>query len=231
MRFDPQSNFVPDSPGQKPEKRRGSAAGRPGEPDDSSGGVLGAAVGGVVAAAVVAAAVIAYLRLIPGPQIAGAAGEAGQRPIIVGSHAEPEAPWRGTAGERSASSPGDAPSPVVGEEAGEQSESDHAAASSDAAAEEARKSLSEAQLNAAMIFLAAGRHRDAIPHLESAVELDPQNIDAHYRLGLCLIRLGDMEGARAAQAALRRLDPNLANLLGNLIRNASPSKGRSARSF
>jgi Flp pilus assembly protein TadD len=67
-------------------------------------------------------------------------------------------------------------------------------------------------------LLGMGRCRDAAAALERAVELDPASAEAHYRLGLAYVRLGATDAARRERATLRALDPNLANLLGNLVR-------------
>ncbi|MHC4948585.1 MAG: tetratricopeptide repeat protein [Planctomycetota bacterium] len=63
-----------------------------------------------------------------------------------------------------------------------------------------------------------GRHREAIPHLAEAVRLDPGYAQARYQLGMAQALTGDHDAAREQRAALRKLDPNLANLLGMLIR-------------
>jgi len=68
------------------------------------------------------------------------------------------------------------------------------------------------------VHLASGRHAEAVPHLVEAIRLEPDFADAHYKLGLAYVRARDLEAARAEQHALEQLDPNLANLLNNLIR-------------
>lgn len=62
-----------------------------------------------------------------------------------------------------------------------------------------------------------GRHAEAVPHLARAVELDPEFAEARYRLGIAYVMTGDRAAARTEKAALDEIDPNLANLLANLI--------------
>ena len=61
-----------------------------------------------------------------------------------------------------------------------------------------------------------GRHNDAREQLRIAVELAPENPEAHYNLGLILVQLRDFENARihAAEAYSRGYPlPGLRNLL------------------
>jgi Tfp pilus assembly protein PilF len=65
-----------------------------------------------------------------------------------------------------------------------------------------------------------GLDQKALKHLKKAIRLDPGYADAHYRLGLVYVKLGDNAAARREQATLRSLDvDDLANLLGHLVDN------------
>ncbi len=81
-----------------------------------------------------------------------------------------------------------------------------------------RRSREEfAEARAAM---AMGRDKEAVEHLKEAIRLDPGYADAHYRLGLLYVQLGDHAAARQEQAYLKSLDvDDLANLLGHLVDN------------
>ena len=236
MRFDPQSNFVPDdpedaSPDETSSKPSSKPDSKPGDAERS--GVMGAVLGGAIALACAAAAVVAYVRTMPQPETALLETHHGQAPVIVSSGSTADEP------DVDQDSIDSAPGVEPEDEPSDDSEPgatipwniDENESEMDAETAEVRRALSRAQLEAARIFLAAGRHREAIPHLESSIELDPTNSDAHYRLGLSYIRVGKLGLAREEQESLRRLDPSLANLLGNLIRNTSATEGRRARAF
>ena len=65
--------------------------------------------------------------------------------------------------------------------------------------------------------LDAGDHSGAVEHLREAVRVNPEHADAHYKLGLAYMRVRNRDGALREKAVLEMLDPNLANLLGNLV--------------
>ncbi len=80
---------------------------------------------------------------------------------------------------------------------------------------ESRKEFAEARAAIGM-----GRDREAVEHLKKAIRLDPGYADAHYRLGLVYVKLGDHAAARQEQAYLKGLEvDDLANLLGHLVDN------------
>ena len=64
---------------------------------------------------------------------------------------------------------------------------------------------------------AMGRHREAVPHFNEAIRLDPDYADAYYRLGLTYVHLGDTRKARATRTKLAKIDVDRANLLAHLI--------------
>jgi Flp pilus assembly protein TadD len=66
-------------------------------------------------------------------------------------------------------------------------------------------------------FFAMGRYDKSIPFLKAAVNLDPNNAKARYKLAIASVRCGDMNEATRQRDQLRQLDENLANLLGNLV--------------
>jgi Flp pilus assembly protein TadD len=66
-------------------------------------------------------------------------------------------------------------------------------------------------------FFATGRYEKSIPFLKAAINLDPNNAKARYKLAIASVRAGDMEEAKRQRDQLRQLDENLANLLGNLV--------------
>lgn len=64
-------------------------------------------------------------------------------------------------------------------------------------------SFGDAFLGLGISFIAAGRHAEAIPALESAVKLQPANPAGHYQLAVAYSRVGRKEDARR-EAALHR---------------------------
>jgi len=64
-----------------------------------------------------------------------------------------------------------------------------------------------------------GEHADAAAHFEQAIRIDPSFTDAHYRLGLAYVRIGDFRAARRQQAFLKQLHDDRANLIGHLVDN------------
>ncbi len=66
-------------------------------------------------------------------------------------------------------------------------------------------------------LMAMGRHAEAVPHFAEAVRLDPGYADAHYRLGLAYVQVGDLKSAKHTRRELAKLDTDLANLLAHLI--------------
>ena len=67
--------------------------------------------------------------------------------------------------------------------------------------------------------MAMGRNGQAVKHFKRAIKNDAGYADAHYRLGLAYVKLGNRTAARREQAVLRRLDDERANLLGHLVDN------------
>lgn len=68
-------------------------------------------------------------------------------------------------------------------------------------------------------LLSMGRYADAKEHFKEAIRLDPTHAEAHYRLGLVYVRMGDKRAARRQHATLQELDTELANLLAHLVTN------------
>ena len=64
-----------------------------------------------------------------------------------------------------------------------------------------------------------GNHKQASEHFQEAIRLAPEFADAHYRLGLAYVRLGNIRAARREHAFLRALGDDRANLLGHLVDN------------
>ncbi|MHC4769808.1 MAG: tetratricopeptide repeat protein [Planctomycetota bacterium] len=64
---------------------------------------------------------------------------------------------------------------------------------------------------------AMGKHAEAVPHFAEAVRLDPSYADAHYRLGLAYVQVGDLKSAKHTRRELAKLDTDLATLLAHLI--------------
>ncbi len=64
-----------------------------------------------------------------------------------------------------------------------------------------------------------GEHAKAAAHFEQAIRINPSFTDAHYRLGLAYVRIGDFRAARRQQAFLKQLHDDRANLIGHLVDN------------
>ncbi|MHC5005848.1 MAG: tetratricopeptide repeat protein [Planctomycetota bacterium] len=66
-------------------------------------------------------------------------------------------------------------------------------------------------------LMAMGQHAEAVPHFAEAVRLDPSYAEAHYRLGLAYVQVGDLRSAKHTRRELAKLDTDLATLLAHLI--------------
>jgi len=69
------------------------------------------------------------------------------------------------------------------------------------------------------LAMGMGEHANAAAHFEQAIRIDPGFTDAHYRLGLAYVRIGDFRAARRQQAFLKQLHDDRANLIGHLVDN------------
>jgi len=69
------------------------------------------------------------------------------------------------------------------------------------------------------LAMGMGNHKQAAVHFKEAIRLDPNFTDAHYRLGLTYVRIGNFTAARRQQAFLKQLHDDRANLLGHLVDN------------
>lgn len=67
--------------------------------------------------------------------------------------------------------------------------------------------------------MAMGNDRQAVKYFKAAIKHDATHVEAHYRLGLAYVKLGNRAAARREQAVLRNLDHDRANLLGHLVDN------------
>ena len=73
-----------------------------------------------------------------------------------------------------------------------------------------------------------GAYDEAIAAFERLLEIAPDHADARYELALAAVRGGHLALAETQHARLRALDPSLASLLGNLLREppSAPAAGR-----
>ena len=69
------------------------------------------------------------------------------------------------------------------------------------------------------LAMGMGNHKQAAVHFKKAIRINPNFADAHYRLGLAYVRIGDFTAARRQQAFLKQLNDDRANLLGHLVDN------------
>ncbi len=79
------------------------------------------------------------------------------------------------------------------------------------------RSLVHQEFEEGQSLLSVGRYAEAAEHFKEAIRLDPDYADAHYRLGLAYVRMGDKRSARRQRAKLEKLDTELANLLAHLV--------------
>jgi tetratricopeptide (TPR) repeat protein len=93
-----------------------------------------------------------------------------------------------------------------------------AASEADDPVQQQRQHDGEAAYARGKQLMGMGRYRAAIPHLQQAVDLLPESVDAHYRLGMAYCMSGQYDHAREQQVVLNTLDSNRASLLGSLIR-------------
>lgn len=82
-----------------------------------------------------------------------------------------------------------------------------------------------AYISLADMYLKFEEFKKASDALSKAVELDSGNAVAFYKLGIALIKQGDIEGAQAAYNQLKELDAQLAESLKNAIDAAKGSGG------
>jgi tetratricopeptide (TPR) repeat protein len=80
-----------------------------------------------------------------------------------------------------------------------------------------RRSKVRDKYEAGKKLMAMGRHAEAAPLFTEAIKLDPNFVDAHYRLGLAYVQAGDIKSAKRALAELGKLDADRANLLRHLL--------------
>jgi tetratricopeptide (TPR) repeat protein len=66
-------------------------------------------------------------------------------------------------------------------------------------------------------YYRARKNQEALTALKQAVKLNPDNAQAHYSIGLVFASLNDKDGVTRAFAALKRLDPKLAEQFFNAI--------------
>ena len=69
------------------------------------------------------------------------------------------------------------------------------------------------------LAMGLGNHKQAAVHFKEAIRIDRNFADAHYRLGLAYVQMGDFRAARRQQSFLKQLDDDRANLLGHLVDN------------
>lgn len=212
MRFDPQSNFLPEQ--QAPAVVR-DIAGAPVKPGLQKRLVLGAVIFAIVGG------VWIWKSTTVQSDSTTAAGVIGKSPGSTAERrhqtpaAEPSGPSEMT---ESRAPAGTAPPSVFVTPKPTQA----AAGSPHAPAEvpDDPKRPGREAYESGRALLAFGRFEDAIPFLEEAVALDPEFAEAHYRLGVALIRAGNRDRAREQLRVLKPLDASLANLLANLVRSS-----------
>ncbi len=76
-----------------------------------------------------------------------------------------------------------------------------------------------AEYKSGRLAMGMGNHKQAAVHFKEAIRINPNFADAHYRLGLAYVRIGDFTAARRQQAFLKQLNDDRANLLGHLVDN------------
>ncbi len=69
------------------------------------------------------------------------------------------------------------------------------------------------------LAMGLGKPKQAAVHFKQAIQIDPNFADAHYRLGLAYVQIGDFTAARRQQTFLKQLHDERANLLGHLVDN------------
>ena len=70
-----------------------------------------------------------------------------------------------------------------------------------------------------------GRYQDEIDVLQKAIKLRPRYASARYNLGVTLIKVGDLEGAREQYRELNKFDLTIAKALLGEIEKATPPQG------
>lgn len=190
MRFDPQSNFVDHGDDQP-----GSSSGRSPTGSRAWGGYTLVAV--VLLGLITMVGWLAWPTGRPGsPRTAVASTDVVIAPVVVSAvDDDPEA---------EAMTPEPASVPTAATAVPQLNSTDR-----DAAMASYRRGRS---------LIAVGKHRAALPHLEYAIELNPDAPQPHYSLGLAFHALGERDAAREQCELLKDLDPSLASLLGNLTR-------------
>ncbi|MFQ5899333.1 MAG: tetratricopeptide repeat protein, partial [Candidatus Methylomirabilia bacterium] len=80
-----------------------------------------------------------------------------------------------------------------------------------------------ANLGAALTDL--GRPAEALDHVRRAIELNPESAFAHFELARAYVALGKVGAAREEYEIVRRLDPQLANVLSPLVNSSRSDSG------
>jgi Tfp pilus assembly protein PilF len=67
--------------------------------------------------------------------------------------------------------------------------------------------------NLGFAYMQTGRAEDAKRHFQQAIDIDPDNADAHFNLGSILTSEHNPDQASQHYAIAARLDPRYANLI------------------
>jgi Flp pilus assembly protein TadD len=77
--------------------------------------------------------------------------------------------------------------------------------------------MMEAHANIGDAYVEMGRSGDAVPSLKRALELRPDEPEAHYLLGVAYFRLGNLDDAREQCRILKRLGSSKEQELTKLL--------------
>ncbi|HJX90551.1 MAG TPA: tetratricopeptide repeat protein, partial [Pyrinomonadaceae bacterium] len=77
----------------------------------------------------------------------------------------------------------------------------------------------EAEINYALgrAYYGVGSYRQAVKVFETAVQLEPNFVSAHYGLGLSYLEIGDKHSVEKEEQLLRKLNSSLANRLSGML--------------
>lgn len=79
--------------------------------------------------------------------------------------------------------------------------------------------------NMASVYGALGSYQEQIEALRNSIQHRPGYAAAHFNLGVTLLKVGDMEGAKKECEALNELNPAMAEALLKRINNQATSQG------
>lgn len=88
------------------------------------------------------------------------------------------------------------------------------------------------ELNLGKMYAQEGKHKEALPHLQAAMDADPNRVDVHISLGNTLLNLGQFSKARKHLLSAHKLNPEHGEALSQLgLLSILEGKDKEARDY